>query len=118
MTTEKFENGNDLEGGHLNALESVRSAANITMSSELFEKLYLSPPNAVKGNLRQTFGNPTPMSVCLFTYLVTANTYPGDSLDSSLLLCPCHAVSWAGEALAASVQLLCRLISLESSSVF
>ncbi|KAI8724146.1 hypothetical protein NCS52_00272300 [Fusarium sp. LHS14.1] len=66
MTTEKFENGNDLKGGHLNAIESVRSAANITMSSELFEKLYLSPPNAVKGNLRQTFGNPTPMGLIGF----------------------------------------------------
>lgn len=50
----------------MNAIESVRSAANIAMSSELFEKLYLSPPNAVKGDLRNTFGNPTPMSVCAF----------------------------------------------------
>jgi hypothetical protein len=31
------------------------------MSPELFEKLYLSPMNKVKGDLRQTFGNPTPM---------------------------------------------------------
>ncbi|KAJ4160241.1 hypothetical protein NW754_003366 [Fusarium falciforme] len=66
MTTEKFQNGNDLEGGQLNAIESVRSAANITMSSELFEKLYLSPPNAVKGDLRNTFGNPTPMGLIGF----------------------------------------------------
>ncbi|RSL42715.1 hypothetical protein CEP54_015386 [Fusarium duplospermum] len=66
MSTEKYQNGNDLEGGNLNALESVRSAANITMSSELFEKLYLSPPNAVKGDLRNTFGNPTPMGLIGF----------------------------------------------------
>lgn len=98
MTTEKFENGNDLEGGQLNAIESVRSAANITMSSELFEKLYLSPPNAVKGNLRQTFGNPTPMSVCPFTYLVTANTYPRGLIGFLVALMPlsCSLMGWRG----------------------
>ncbi|KAJ4267028.1 hypothetical protein NW762_003126 [Fusarium torreyae] len=53
----------DLEMGRVDALEAVRSAASISMSPELFEKLYLSPPNAVKGDLRKTFGNPTPMSV-------------------------------------------------------
>lgn len=33
------------------------------MLPELFEKLYLSPPNKVKGHLGETFGNPTPMLV-------------------------------------------------------
>lgn len=33
----------------------------ITMTPELFEKLYFSPPNVVKGDLRKTFANPTPV---------------------------------------------------------
>lgn len=31
------------------------------ISPELFEKIYLSPQNKVKNQLRETFGNPTPM---------------------------------------------------------
>lgn len=45
------------------ALGRMRTAGSISMSPELFEKLYLSPPNAVKGDLRKTFANPTPMYV-------------------------------------------------------
>ena len=41
-------------------LDRIRTADTISMSPELFEKLYLSPPNNVKGELRATFGNPTP----------------------------------------------------------
>lgn len=33
----------------------------ISISPELFEKMYLSPQTSVQGNLRKTFGNPTPM---------------------------------------------------------
>jgi hypothetical protein len=33
----------------------------VTIDAELFEKLYLSPKNAVAGDLRKTFGNPTPV---------------------------------------------------------
>ena len=43
------------------ALNRVRTAGSVSMSPELFEKLYLSPENRVKGDLRKTFGNPTPM---------------------------------------------------------
>ena len=43
------------------ALEKVRSAATVNMSPELFEKLYLQPPANVHGDLRKTFGNPTPL---------------------------------------------------------
>lgn len=42
-------------------LNRFRSAGSIAMTPELFEKLYLSPQNAVKGDLRKTFANPTPM---------------------------------------------------------
>ena len=43
------------------ALNRIRTAGSISISPELFEKLYLSPENRVKGDLRKTFGNPTPM---------------------------------------------------------
>lgn len=43
------------------ALSRIRTAGSISISPELFEKLYLSPENRVKGDLRKTFGNPTPM---------------------------------------------------------
>ena len=49
---------NESNGG---ALNRIRTAGSISMSPELFEKLYLSPENRVKGDLRKTFGNPTPM---------------------------------------------------------
>lgn len=43
------------------ALKQIQTAGSISISPELFEKLYLSPPNKVKGELRKTFGNPTPL---------------------------------------------------------
>jgi hypothetical protein len=43
------------------ALQKIRTAQSVTISPELFEKLYLSPQNVVKGDLRKTFGNPTPL---------------------------------------------------------
>ncbi|EEU35099.1 uncharacterized protein NECHADRAFT_82458 [Fusarium vanettenii 77-13-4] len=67
MTTPKSQSGSsDVDMGRVENLENVRSAASISMSPEMFEKLYLSPPNAVKGDLRKTFGNPTPMALAGF----------------------------------------------------
>lgn len=43
------------------ALRQIRTAGSISITPELFEKLYLSPQNKVKGELRNTFGNPTPL---------------------------------------------------------
>lgn len=43
------------------ALRQVQTAGSVVMSPELFEKLYLSPQTRVKGHLRTTFGNPTPL---------------------------------------------------------
>jgi len=51
---------------HAEALQRMRTAGSISMSPELFEKLYLSPQNAVKGDLRKTFGNPTPLALIGF----------------------------------------------------
>jgi len=54
---------NDPNMSHGAALNRLRTAGSISISPEMFEKLYLSPQNNVKGDLRKTFGNPTPMYV-------------------------------------------------------
>ena len=58
-----YGNNNHLEGNmdQTTALNRIRTAGSISISPELFEKLYLSPENKVAGELRKTFGNPTPM---------------------------------------------------------
>lgn len=65
-----FSNGsthlNDTNMGHDAALNRIRTAGSISISPELFEKLYLSPQNVVKGDLRKTFGNPTPVALLGF----------------------------------------------------
>lgn len=43
------------------ALRRAKTTGAVSISAELFEKLYLSPKNEVSGQLRKTFGNPTPM---------------------------------------------------------
>lgn len=43
------------------ALKRIQTAGSISISPELFEKIYLSPQNQVKGELRKTVGNPTPL---------------------------------------------------------
>ncbi|MCJ1225482.1 hypothetical protein MMC12_002131 [Toensbergia leucococca] len=48
------------------ALRRIRTAGSISISPELFEKIYLSPQNSVKGDLRKTFGNPTPLALLGF----------------------------------------------------
>ena len=45
-------------------LTRLKTAGSVNIPPELFEKLYLSPENRVKGDLRKTFGNPTPMYAC------------------------------------------------------
>ncbi|KAH9868873.1 hypothetical protein J1614_007948 [Plenodomus biglobosus] len=53
------------------ALHKIQTAGSISISPELFEKLYLSPQNKVKGELRQTFGNPTPLALIGFLLSLT-----------------------------------------------
>ncbi|KAI4093030.1 MAG: hypothetical protein LQ344_003177 [Seirophora lacunosa] len=48
------------------ALKHIRTANTISISPELFEKLYLTPQQAVKGDLRSTFANPTPVALLGF----------------------------------------------------
>ncbi|KAK9461672.1 GPR1/FUN34/yaaH family-domain-containing protein [Lipomyces oligophaga] len=79
----------DLETGSPNkeglteeALSRFRTASSVMMTPELFEQLYLSPEKRVKGNLRQTFGNPTPLAV----------------MGHMLCVCPlgCDLIGWRG----------------------
>jgi len=57
---------NDMNIDNDSALKRIRTAGSISISPELFEKIYLSPQNAVKGDLRKTFGNPTPLALVGF----------------------------------------------------
>jgi len=59
---------NHLHGGMSadEGLKRIQTAGSISISPELFEKIYLSPQNAVKGDLRKTFGNPTPLALIGF----------------------------------------------------
>ncbi|MDI1492706.1 MAG: hypothetical protein OHK93_004488 [Ramalina farinacea] len=58
-------------GGYDDALHRVRTAGSISIPPDLFEKLYLSPENRVKGDLRKTFGNPTPLALIGFLLSLT-----------------------------------------------
>ncbi|PHH85877.1 hypothetical protein CDD83_11043 [Cordyceps sp. RAO-2017] len=59
------------EEERLEALNKFRTATSVSMSPELFEKLYLSPKNHIKGELRQTFGNPSPIGLAGFLICLT-----------------------------------------------
>lgn len=56
---------------HQNGLGLQRTNTFLSMTPEMFEKLYLSPPSKAKGQLRQTFGNPTPIAVLGFCVALT-----------------------------------------------
>jgi hypothetical protein len=45
-------------------------AKTVTLTPELYEKLFISPKTQVAGNLRTTFGNPTPIGVLGFSVSV------------------------------------------------
>lgn len=53
------------------ALKRIQTSGSISISPELFEKLYLSPQNKVSGDLRKTFGNPTPLALVGFLLSLT-----------------------------------------------
>ncbi|KAF2801392.1 uncharacterized protein BDZ99DRAFT_239685 [Mytilinidion resinicola] len=66
-----FSNGNyhqhlDNSHGSDEALRRIQTAGSISISPELFEKIYLSPQNRIHGDLRRTFGNPTPLALIGF----------------------------------------------------
>ncbi|KAG9659651.1 GPR1/FUN34/YaaH-class plasma membrane protein-like protein, partial [Aureobasidium melanogenum] len=69
-----FNDYNNHIGGDVDsetALQRIRTAGSISISPELFEKIYLSPQNKVAGELRKTFGNPTPLALCGFLLSLT-----------------------------------------------
>jgi hypothetical protein len=49
------------EMSRVDAIQKIRTAGSVSMDAQLFEKLYLSPKNHVKGDLRSIVGNPTPL---------------------------------------------------------
>lgn len=53
------------------ALSRLRTAGSLSISPELFEKIYLSPKNQVSNNIRSTFGNPTPLALSGFLLSLT-----------------------------------------------
>lgn len=60
----------DLENG--DALHRTNTAqSSLTLTPEMFEKLYLSPKSDVTGSLRKTFGNPTPLALIGFLLSLT-----------------------------------------------
>ncbi|KAH7185096.1 uncharacterized protein B0J16DRAFT_124507 [Fusarium flagelliforme] len=52
-------------------MEHIQPAMSIPLSPELFQQLYLQPQNQVKGDLRKTFGNPTPVALAGFLLCTT-----------------------------------------------
>jgi len=68
-----FGNGYHLDSNHDAdlALKKIQTAGSLSISPELFEKIYLSPQNKIAGDLRKTFGNPTPLALCGFLLSLT-----------------------------------------------
>ena len=66
--SEKMEGGTDV-------LSPVHTAGSIMLPIPrgTFEKLYLTPKMPIAGNLRRTFGNPTPISLMGFLVSATPN---------------------------------------------
>ncbi|KAI0487271.1 GPR1/FUN34/yaaH family-domain-containing protein [Xylaria cf. heliscus] len=52
-------------------LGRIPTTGGLSISPELFEQLYLSPKNQVKGQLRHTLGNPTPLALGGFLLCTT-----------------------------------------------
>jgi hypothetical protein len=42
-------------------LDRYATNASVAIPMDVFEKMYPNPQNIVKGDLRKTFGNPTPL---------------------------------------------------------
>lgn len=127
-------NGNS-NGGGLNKIESeeqMRNALTNTMSisPELFERLYLSPENRATGSqdLRKTFANPTPLAIAgfavgLFPLSIELSklnhTRSMDYLPSQIEICRTDCVpQWAGGALVVRSQQLQRLVAFSTEVCF
>lgn len=60
-TEEKMESINGSTNGHspMAGITRAETAGSFSMTPEMFERMYLTPQTKVKGQLRQTLGNPT-----------------------------------------------------------
>lgn len=54
-------------------LHQVKSSGAVTISPELFEKLYLTPKTTAVGDFRKRFANPTPLG--LMGFVISATTF-------------------------------------------
>jgi len=54
-------------------LSQIKSSGGMTISPELFEKLYLTPKTAPTGDFRKRFANPTPLG--LMGFIISATTF-------------------------------------------
>lgn len=61
--------------GDTEILSHIRTAESVMLPipRDTFEKLYLTPKMPIAGNLRRTFGNPTPISLMGFLVSATPN---------------------------------------------
>lgn len=61
--------------GDAEILSPMRTTESVMfpISRDTFEKLYLTPKIPIAGNLRQTFANPTPISLMGFLVAATPN---------------------------------------------
>lgn len=68
-------NGHDLESGKLNGgdyadadhMSNNPLTKTITITPEMFERMYLSPKGQTAGDLRKRFANPTPLALMGFS---------------------------------------------------
>jgi len=65
-------NENRSQDSHFDNEEKLRYelAKTVTLTPELYERLFISPKTAVAGDLRSRFGNPTPIGVLGFSVAV------------------------------------------------
>ncbi|RDL37972.1 Uncharacterized protein BP5553_05405 [Venustampulla echinocandica] len=61
------------ESGGIHPISQVKSLGGISISPELFEKLYLTPKTNNVGDLRQRFANPTPLG--LMGFVISSFTF-------------------------------------------
>ena len=65
MATSRIVNDKIENMVHDEAFRQLQQVNSISIPKELFEKLYLAPETMVKGDLRKTFGNPTPLYISM-----------------------------------------------------
>lgn len=84
-----------------NGIRRYETNASVNIPMEVFEKMYLTPQLPVKGELRKTFGNPTPMQVLQFHYVYIESAHSCSALfwASFLPRLLSAAALWAGGVL-------------------